>query len=130
MMSSASDALGNLVIGSTVDPNDINNLRAVAWDLTAGGYIDLTQYLPSDIVSSSATAINRSGQIVGDYRKSDGTRGVFVLTAFRESHRARMAVAPATTVYPTFGLAPSERPIFEPPAPVTVRPGRPPSPSD
>jgi cellulose synthase (UDP-forming) len=49
--------------------------------------------------------------------------GVFVLTAFRESHRARVAVPPATKVYPTFGLAPSERPIFEPPTPVTVRPG-------
>src|SRR5438045_6577896 len=77
-MSSASDALGDLVVGSTVDPNNIMNLHAVAWDLSDGGFIDLATFLPPDIVSSSGTAINRDGQIVGDFRRADGTRGVFV----------------------------------------------------
>ena len=79
-ISAASDALGNLVIGSTVDPNDMANLQAIAWDLSTDTFIDLHSLLPADIVHSSGTAINRSGQIVGDFKRDDGTWGVFVLT--------------------------------------------------
>lgn len=49
--------------------------------------------------------------------------GVFVVTAFRESHRARVEVAPATTVYPTFGRSPSDPPVYQTPTPVPVRAG-------
>lgn len=79
-LSSASDALGSLVIGGLADLEDLSFTRAAAWDLSTDSFIDLHSFLSGDIVSSSGTAINRSGQIVGDFRRADGTKGVFVLT--------------------------------------------------
>ena len=78
--SSASDAMGSLVVGSLADDADLSVLRAAAWDVATNTFIDLHSFLPVDVVHSSGTAINRSGQIVGDFWLADGTRGVFVLT--------------------------------------------------
>jgi hypothetical protein len=78
--SSASDAMGSLVVGSLADDADLSVLRAAAWDVATNTFIDLHSFLPADVVHSSGTAINRSGQIVGDFWLADGTRGVFVLT--------------------------------------------------
>jgi len=49
--------------------------------------------------------------------------GVFVVTAFRESRRARIVQQPAVTLYPTFGRPVSERPVHLAPLPVLQRAG-------
>lgn len=47
--------------------------------------------------------------------------GAFVITAFRESHRARAVVAPRAVLYPTFARAVAERPIYTVPVATPVR---------
>ena len=79
--SGASDVVGNLVVGTAMDA--AGNVKAVAWDLGSNAFIDLTQFLPAGVTFSGAEAINRSGQIVGEYWLGEANRNVFVLTPGR-----------------------------------------------
>jgi uncharacterized membrane protein len=79
--SAANDVAGRTVVGSVMDA--AGNLKAAAWDLGSNSFVDLTQFLPAGITFSAAEAINRSGQIVGEYWFSSTDRNVFVLSPNR-----------------------------------------------
>jgi uncharacterized membrane protein len=76
--SAANDVAGDTVVGSVMD--SAGNLKAAAWDLGSNSYIDLAQFLPAGITFSAAEAINRSGQIVGEYWFGSEDRHIFVLS--------------------------------------------------
>ena len=79
--SSTSDVVGNTVVGTGMDA--AGNVKAIAWDLATNTVTDLTQFLPAGVTFSGAEAINRSGQIVGEYWLGESNRNVFVLTPDR-----------------------------------------------
>jgi hypothetical protein len=79
--SSTSDVVGDTVVGSAMDA--AGNVKAIAWDLAGGTVTDLTQFLPAGVTFSVTEAINRSGQIVGEYWLGSDDRNVFVLTPDR-----------------------------------------------
>jgi hypothetical protein len=79
--SSATDLVGNTVVGSAMDAD--GKLKALAWDLSTGTVTDLTQFLPAGVTFSVTEAINRSGQIVGEYWLGSEDRNIFVLTPDR-----------------------------------------------
>ena len=50
------------------------------WNTTTGEVQNLREFLPAGSTFATGTAINDNGQIAGDFRYADGTRGAFILT--------------------------------------------------